>query len=363
MRTGRFKKKFMNFALLLLAILCAVVAIEMFARIFIRSWAPTSTEQVEFWHYDSLLGWSHQPLQTGRFTNPYFSVSVSISAQGLRDKAYPFERVEGKRRLLVLGDSFGWGFGVEQSEIFSEVLERNHPEWEIINASVSGYGTDQEFLYLKERGFQFKPDVVLVLFFENDFYDNNEQVLYWYPKPIFQLGPNFSGLAPTRLSVPTNEQLILQNVPVPPATWYQYLSRYIAGKTYFIARLHWLRNWMYARGKSLLGGKSQNHAKLPCGSSDDEKRFRVTFRLFSSMNRFVNDRGARLVIVSVPMRTECTKLLGDYFQREAIPYLPLDSAFAGQQRTTTSDGFHWNAAGHTAAARAIESFLEERKFF
>ena len=41
--------------------------------------------------------------------------------------------------MLILGDSFGWGYGVEHHERFSKILEDAHPDWEIINASVTGF--------------------------------------------------------------------------------------------------------------------------------------------------------------------------------------------------------------------------------
>ena len=76
------------------------------------------------------------------------------------------------KRKLVLGDSFGWGFGVEHQEQFGEILENMHPDWEIVNASVSDYSTDQQYLFYREKGMSFKPDIVLLLFYENDFLDN-----------------------------------------------------------------------------------------------------------------------------------------------------------------------------------------------
>lgn len=41
--------------------------------------------------------------------------------------------------MLILGDSFGWGYGVEHHERFSKILEEAHPDWEIISASVTGF--------------------------------------------------------------------------------------------------------------------------------------------------------------------------------------------------------------------------------
>jgi hypothetical protein len=51
------------------------------------------------------------------------------------------------------------------------------PEWEVLNAGVAGYGTDNELLYLRERGLALNPDLVLLLFFTgNDVSDNDHDM-------------------------------------------------------------------------------------------------------------------------------------------------------------------------------------------
>ena len=57
-------------------------------------------------------------------------MTVAINSHGLRDGEYALEPTRGKKRMLVLGDSFAWGFGVEREEVFCEVIERRRPNWE-----------------------------------------------------------------------------------------------------------------------------------------------------------------------------------------------------------------------------------------
>ncbi len=56
-----------------------------------------------------------------------------------------------------------------------------------VNASVSGYGTDQQLLWFEREGRKFDPDHVLLLFHPNDFLDNHKQSRYGYRKPLFKL--------------------------------------------------------------------------------------------------------------------------------------------------------------------------------
>jgi len=48
-------------------------------------------------------------------------VEVVINSKGMRDGEHSMVPT-GKRRMLILGDSFGWGYGVEHHERFSKIL-------------------------------------------------------------------------------------------------------------------------------------------------------------------------------------------------------------------------------------------------
>src|SRR5262249_1154366 len=81
-------------------------------------------------------------------------------------------------RVLVLGDSFTEGVQVGEDDLFTARMERADPHLEVWNAGVGGYGTVQEYLYLATDGLKFHPDLVLLMFYENDLTDNG---LSYYP--------------------------------------------------------------------------------------------------------------------------------------------------------------------------------------
>jgi hypothetical protein len=330
--------------LALLGFLAAVLLAELAARLFLPAWAPANRERVRFWKYDELLGWAHQPGQRGRFEHPDFSVDVVINSQGLRDSEYPVERT-GKRRMLVLGDSFAWGYGVEHPQRFSEILEGEHPDWEIINAGVSGYGTDQELLFLQKRGLALKPDVVLLLFCPNDFVNNRSGVQYWYSKPYFVL---------------EHGQLELRNVPVPAATLRQRFERWFIGSTYLGARVYSAVNAMLHLPEGL-GSHGTNGR--PADSDTRELDEPVTYRLLTEMGALCKENGSSLLVVSTPTSTRRRAFLQRLAEREAIPYLPLDAAFSAATDFTFQHDEHWNPKGHEIAAKAIEAFLGEMGVF
>jgi lysophospholipase L1-like esterase len=71
-------------------------------------------------------------------------------------------------KILVLGDSVTyWGKYVDY---FNNLLaQRYHGEIKVINAGVMGYDTELEYRYLKYRGLDLKPNLVILQFSMNDF--------------------------------------------------------------------------------------------------------------------------------------------------------------------------------------------------
>jgi hypothetical protein len=316
-----------------------LVLAEAAARVFFPGLAPATEERVKFWNYDELLGWSHRPNQRGRFNHQDFSVEVIINSLGMRDSEYPLERTE-KKRMLVLGDSFGWGFGVEVGQRFSELLEKRHPDWEIMNASVSGYSTDQEFLYLREGGKALDPDVVLLLFHELDFEDNVRAEQHWYFKPFFTL---------------EDGKLKLQNVPVPGSTIRQRLIRFFRGRTYLGPVLFSSGRWLF----HLVGLEPSGATSSDSSDWDTQKKMHdVAHYLLKAINELCRQNRSLFILISIPMSEERRAVLQRIAEEERFPYLPLDAYFRNRLVSTTfPHDLHWNPTGHEIAANAVDAFL------
>jgi hypothetical protein len=286
---------------------------------------------------------------------------VEISSQGLRDRVYPEARAPGLCRMLVVGDSFTWGFGVQREEIWHERLEARHPDWEILNAGVAGYATDQQLLYLEHRGLALEPDLVLLLFHPNDLLENAEHATSGYYKPYFERRADGS--------------LELRQVPVPPGSLEQRLDRWLHFHTYLLYRLYHARKFVAAA----LEERAQRAEAAAAAPEPPRRRRRgeprpqvpnkydvdltLTLELLGRIDALVRGRGARFLLASVPLSDPPRGGLELGLRARGIAHFGLDEAFRRQRDVRFPGDPHWTAHGHEIAARAIESFLERQGVF
>src|SRR5262245_30566719 len=104
-------------------------------------------ERGRFHTFDPDAGWICQPELDLRYELPgSFDLRVRCNSRGLRDIEHSFEKAPGRLRIVCVGDSFMWGYGVEDDETFPSCLARSLANTETINLGVSGYSTVQEYV-------------------------------------------------------------------------------------------------------------------------------------------------------------------------------------------------------------------------
>ena len=109
-------------------------------------------------------------------TEKFEHVMVTTNSFGMRSPQIAVEKPPGTYRVALLGDSYTFGWGVEQDKPFSRVMENElnqavgtGKKFEVLNFGVPGYATFQEVAQFFEKGQQFKPDAVIVYVISNDF--------------------------------------------------------------------------------------------------------------------------------------------------------------------------------------------------
>src|SRR6266403_352890 len=133
-----------------------------------------------FFTGDLVRGWGLRPFAHA-WAIGEAKVNVRINSDGLRDREHAIQKPAGTLRIAVLGDSYVEGMNVPLEKTFPAVLERElsscaalgDRQVEVINFGVSGYGTAQELLTLREHVWKYDPDIILLAFYTgNDFFNN-----------------------------------------------------------------------------------------------------------------------------------------------------------------------------------------------
>ena len=124
-------------------------------------------------------------IDTRHYVPGDYDVRVRTNSVGMRgQREYAVETPPGVRRVLIVGDSMGFGFGVEDDEAVSAVLEkdlnaRGDPvQWEVINQSVSGTGQAEQLVTYHAFGRNYHPSTVVLLYCGNDIVNNQMAGLY-----------------------------------------------------------------------------------------------------------------------------------------------------------------------------------------
>jgi hypothetical protein len=173
----------------LIAALLAEGAVRLFRL------APPAETPGYFWQTGHpITGWTLQPDIEGRWFNPMYEYDqmVRINSRGLRSPpvCLPTEEpcdVEDVFRILVLGDSYIEALHVPLDATFGQQIGRwlmgarlaAGRQVEVVNVGVSGWGTDQQLLWLREEGPRYAPDLIVLAFYPgNDFMNNHMALEY-----------------------------------------------------------------------------------------------------------------------------------------------------------------------------------------
>lgn len=112
----------------------------------------------------------------------YLGKKVMTDEDGFRPTGTPLSEADALT-IVTLGDSFTWGHLLENDQTYPYFLELELRQKgipvNVKNAGVNGYGSDQQFLYFRDRILErANPDIVLWNINSNDIEENNFACLF-----------------------------------------------------------------------------------------------------------------------------------------------------------------------------------------
>ena len=126
----------------------------------------------------------NQPSVSYKHTSADYKVTISTNSRGMRvPYEVSYENNENALRVLLLGDSFAMGYGVNYEDTFSARLENTltkelNVKTRVLNLAVSGYGTSEQYLMLVNEGIKYNPDIVISTWHSTDLKENIRSNLF-----------------------------------------------------------------------------------------------------------------------------------------------------------------------------------------
>jgi hypothetical protein len=342
---------------------CVLVGVEAATRILgIRFPAIAGSGEMDRggWIYDRTKGWFHAPSSSGRsYLGGPDNGDIHINSLGLRGREIPIPKPPGVTRILVFGDSFVFGIGVDESHVFTARLEgllnrnrtANSSRYEVINMGVSGYSTDQELILFEELAPRLAADLVILVACDNDFEGNTQDFIYQrYYKPFFVLD--------------TRGGVSLENTPVP------VLDRNQRGKLWLTQHSN---VWNGIRSRQASNGSVKAFLDLfqvGIARTTTDDPVQLMFELTRAFRMRTDAIGAGFLTMNTGHRGEETPLfqsLRPRLRKDGIAFLGLEGVQAEARRTRPSGHWdfqhdtHWNVDAHDLAAQIVFTYLQRRE--
>jgi lysophospholipase L1-like esterase len=379
-----------RFLVVLVSVLIALVVVEIGLRL-------AGFTYFNPYRADSDLGFTLRPNAEGWWTREGRAY-IKINSQGLRDVEHSLAKPAGTIRIAVLGDSFAEALQVPIEQTFWSVMQRQletavagGKKVEVLNFGVSGFSTARELIMLRQRVWQYNPDLVLLLFTPgNDVKDNSRALTgYSEPLPYFVIQNGSLVLDDSALREREKHALFRLQRSVVGDAW-----DWIRARSRVLGLVYTVRESYFSQGRpSRLDGErgiDGNVFRVPV-DADWSDAWLVTEKLIITMRNEVEAHGAKFLVVTGSngiqvdpnegVRNEYMKTLGvsNLFypeerlkilgEREQIDVLNLAPLFleVTKRDQLQLHGFgdskgrgHWNEQGHRLAAEMISARLRQR---
>ncbi len=376
-----------------------------------------SESNIIFNQHHSVLGWAKIPGIKGMRVSDVgeYAVHESINSKGLRGPDYDYPKPAGTRRVLVLGDSFVEGYQVSEDHLFTGVLEKllnwdGMLTYEVINAGTNGYSTDQELIFFRTEGIQYKPDVTILMFYLNDVWFNSLSEIWISNEPEPTYKPVFDiveggGIKMAGVPVPERRDTTVANIHEveKPSLFTRfknllssnlYLYKFTSQRIKNSPRLHRLAIEFGLAKPPALGQMSKDRDIVPVPDAfrvwendlypEIVNAWKVTEAIISQLRKDTAAAGSELVVFYIPSIVEinpefwedtrriydlsaeewsesliCQEIAG-IFERNGIPLIDPTEQFIEATKTHELyfiEDRHWNASGHELVARLLKDKL------
>ena len=241
--------------------------------------------------------WDSHAVRRLQSTSPHFveniphghanfgGVPVAINGYGLRGDEITIAKRPGTVRVLVVGDSITFGYGIPVENTYPRVLEKllsagaaSNTHYEVLDGATLGGSLSDYYHFLTQKAEVLQPDVVLVGLSLNDI------VVYTELGGVTDVGVQYRG----RLA------------------WTRKLSRFLLehSQLYIICYTR-LKSSLYSSGiVDVNKARGMNFVTLTPPSAYQKEAWESSFRMLTKIAAFCRERRYRLVVVVFPLEMQ-----------------------------------------------------------
>jgi lysophospholipase L1-like esterase len=301
----------------------------------------------------STLGWFHEAEKRSMLKKEAAEIQTEINtnSNGFRgSRNYQLASSAGNVRIVALGDSFTFGWGVHDQETFAAVIENLQSNAEVINLGSAGFGLDQTLLSFREIGSKFNPDYVVISIYPEMFWRSTRAYTdAGYGKPYFVLGHG--------------NVLELKNVPVKGPEelgYHQYPEQFSSNHfSYLLSRSALFR---YLKHKIL-----RFFRDLGWIDPDLTDEWKISRILLKKLVEEIRAEGAQAILLLVPpvqwmehsKKTSIQKSLFRFSKKENVRLIDLTEILKPMAEKHGLDTYyikndgHWTKTSHALVASIL----------
>jgi hypothetical protein len=270
-------------------------------------------------------------IHTPGYNDVLQDVEVKINSHGFRGPGFDTKKASNITRILVLGDSVVFGWGVPQSDIFTlqlqHMLTSLRKNIEIIPLGVGSWNTRTEYEYFKVTGLTFEPNILIHLIVSNDI----------EPKRF-----GHTDISKEKLFKERNQNS------------YEMVSKFkrnVVNRSYFLSFLQY-----YLKRRLSINNQNKVYVSSPLWKDTElsldgivelcQKRKIIYVPFLYGTHKSINEN-------------PIMKLYSDYFEKNDIKYIYMpDEKIFEREFTNTIVDRHPNSKGHHLLAERIYDFLK-----
>lgn len=303
------------------ALTIAFLVTEAFAQVYARYFAM----QGKLFEPDSSVGWRLQSnLDITRRNSDGEIWRITTNGNGIRGNS---RWDSSKRKVLIVGDSFAMGDGVNVEDRFDVPIQEKGLS--VITLGVIGYGTDQELITARPFYEDLNSgDIFIIMTCYNDFWDIARQSHSGRSKIWYEL---------------IDGNLIRHD---PVITWPIILRD---------------KSYLWAKASSLF-------EKQTFSAEQIVDAFKIYDRLVSKDAQELQKKGVHVFLAyfgfgNIPHRILATELeqnINSLCEKSNITCVPIDARLSGQGDCFLKDG-HWNKKGNNMVGNILLDEIEKTK--